>query len=293
MKNLIFIFFSIISYSAFSQQTLFDTTLRPQLISRQFKFTEGPAADKTGNVYFTDQPNNKIWKYGLNGKLSVFMDSAGRGNGTYFDRKGNLLVCADEHNQLWQVNKNKKVTVLIKDFKGHLLNGPNDLWVHPNGNIYFTDPYYQRDYWTRTKPDMPTQNVFYLPAGAKEPIALDESMVRPNGIVGTPNGKILYVADIGDNKIYRFEIQKDGKLSNRKIFINQGADGITLDEKGNLYLAGKGVTIYNADGVKIAHIDVPEPWTANLCFGGRKKDILFITASTAIYTMQMKVKGVE
>jgi gluconolactonase len=281
------------AWSTFAQQKpLFDTLTKPRLISKQFSFTEGPAVDKDGNVFFTDQPNNKIWKYGTDGKLSVFMDKAGRGNGTYFDKKGNLIVCADEHNQLWKVAPDKKVTVLVKDFKGHLLNGPNDLWVHPNG-IYFTDPYYQRDYWTRTKSDMDSQKVFYLPKGSTEAIALEDSLKKPNGIVGTPDGKFLYVADIGDGKIYKYTIGKNGRISNRQLFVKQGADGITLDECGNLYLAGKGVTIINPQGQKIGQIDIPEPWTANICFGGKNRSELFITASTAVYVMKINVKGVE
>jgi gluconolactonase len=127
---------------------------RLQLIADQFSFTEGPAADKRGNVFFTDQPNNKIWKYSTSGELSIFMDSAGRSNGMYFDRKGNLLTCADEHNQLWSISQKKEVTVLLKGFEGLHFNGPNDLWVDGKNNIYFTDPYYQRDYWTRKAPEL-------------------------------------------------------------------------------------------------------------------------------------------
>jgi gluconolactonase len=100
----------------------------PRLISRQFSFTEGPATDSKGNVYFTDQPNNKIWKYGIDGRLSVFLDSAGRSNGMYFDRSGNLISCADEQNQLWSIDRKKKIKVLINDVDGKKLNGPNDVW---------------------------------------------------------------------------------------------------------------------------------------------------------------------
>ncbi|WP_235853950.1 SMP-30/gluconolactonase/LRE family protein [Mucilaginibacter terrenus] len=283
----------ISSYANAQSTVLYDTTAKPVMISNQFAFTEGPAVDKKGNVFFTDQPNNKIWKYDTDGKLSVFMDSAGRGNGTYFDKKGNLIVCADEHNQLWQVAPNGKVKVLMVNYKGKLLNGPNDLWVHPNGNIYFTDPYYQRPWWTRTQPDQDGQKVYYLPKGKSEAIMVDADYKRPNGIVGTPDGKLLYVADIGDNKIYKYAVNKDGSLSGKVVFINKGADGMTLDERGNLYLAGNGITVYNPEGVQIAHIDIPEPWSANVCFGGKNKDLLFITASKAIYTLKMKVKGVE
>ncbi|RYE28917.1 MAG: SMP-30/gluconolactonase/LRE family protein, partial [Sphingobacteriaceae bacterium] len=115
---------------------------RLQLISKQFSFTEGAAVDKKGNVFFTDQPNDKIWEYDVNGRLSVFMEKTGRSNGLYFDKKGNLIACADEHDQLWQISPQKKIKVLVKDLGGKLLNGPNDLWIDAKGGIYLTDPYY-------------------------------------------------------------------------------------------------------------------------------------------------------
>lgn len=265
-----------------------------RLVAKQFSFTEGPAVNKRGDVYFTDQPNNQIWQYSAEGKLSLFMDHAGRANGTYFDRKGNLIVCADENNQLWSVAPNKKIKVLIKDFQGMKLNGPNDLWIDPKGGIYFTDPYYQRDYWTRQKPEIAAMKVYYLPPGKKSALrVVADDVTKPNGIVGSPDGKFLYVADIQRNKTYQYTVDKDGSLSDQKMIIDRGSDGITIDEKGNFYLTGKGVFIYNPEGVQIGHVVVDEPWTANVCFGGKERNILFITASTAIYVLPMNVKGVE
>ena len=265
----------------------------PRLISKQFKFTEGPAVDRQGNVFFTDQPNNRIWKYSTDGKLSIFMEPAGRANGMYFDRKGNLVACADEHDQLWSISRSGKVKVLVTGYRDSLLNGPNDVWVAPDGGIYFTDPYYQRDYWTRKSPDMKEQNVYYLAPGSAAPVAVARDIVKPNGIVGTPDGRWLYVADIEGGKIYRYSIGRDGRLSDRQLFTDQGCDGMTLDSRGNLYLAGKGVTIYNPQGLRIGHIPIPEPWSANVCFAGKDRDQLFVTASTAVYIVPMKVKGVK
>jgi gluconolactonase len=293
IAGVLILFFGV-SKSVFGQtKSLFGADEKPQLISRQFAFTEGPAVDKNGNIFFTDQPNDKIWKYDTDGKLSIFMENAGRANGTYFDRKGNLIACADEHNQLWRITPKGKVKVLLNNYEGRLFNGPNDLWIDSKGNIYFTDPYYQRDYWARKETELSSQMVFVLMKGKDKPVVLD-SMVRPNGIVGTPDGKQLYISDIGDSKIYRYTIKPEGLLTDKQLFINNaGADGMTLDEQGNLYLAGKGITIYNPKGEKITHIDIPETWSANVCFGGKNKDILFITASKAVYTMKMNVKGVE
>ncbi|MDP9046852.1 MAG: SMP-30/gluconolactonase/LRE family protein, partial [Bacteroidota bacterium] len=295
MKNkfILCLLLSAVASGTFAQEALYDTLTKPQLISKQFSFTEGASVDKKGNVFFTDQPNNKIWEYDTDGKLSVFLDNAGRSNGMYFDKKGNLVTCADEHEQLWSISPDKKITVLLKDYQGHSMNGPNDIWIDKKGDIYMTDPYYQRPWWTRTKPDLDGQKVYYLPKGKQQPVIVDADLKQPNGIVGTPDGKYLYVADIKDNKTYKYTINKNGTLSDRKLFVEQGSDGMTLDEKGDLYLTGNGVTIYNPEGEKISHIPVPEPWTANLCFGGPKKDVLFITASKAIYTLKMNVKGVE
>ena len=154
--------FGVTADSKSQQDSLIVTGAALQLISSQFSFTEGPAVDKKGNIFFTDQPNDKIWKYGADGKLSVFLDKTGRSNGLYFDHKGNLLACADENNELWQISPKKKIIVLIKDINGKKLNGPNDLWVHPNGAIYFTDPYYQRPYWTRTSPGIKGEKVYFF-----------------------------------------------------------------------------------------------------------------------------------
>lgn len=271
---------------------LFDAQTKPQLISKQFAFTEGPAADSKGNAYFTDQPNNAIWKYGTDGKLTLFNDNTGRSNGMYFDNKGNLLTCADEQNQIWSFSPDgKKAKILINDFNGHKFNGPNDLWVDGKGGIYFTDPYYQRDYWTRQHPEIEGEKVYYLPPGQSQAIMVSDKLKKPNGIAGTPDGKYLYVADIGADKTYRFTIGTNGTLTEQQLFTAKGSDGMTLDDEGNVYLTGKGVTIFNNKGEKIAWIDIPEPWTANLCFSGKNRDVLFITASKAVYTFQMKVKG--
>lgn len=275
------------------KSTIIARGAEPRLISNQFKFTEGPAVDKYGNVFFTDQPNDKIWKYGTGGKLSVFLDKTGRSNGLYFDKKGNLISCADEKNELWSIDPKGKVTVLLSDYNGKLFNGPNDLWIHPNRGIYFTDPLYKRPYWTTQSERLEKEQVYYLPLNKKEPVVAASNIEKPNGIIGTPDGKILYVADIGGNKTYKYKINADGTLQSPQLFTEQGSDGMTIDNKGNIYLTGKGVTVYNPEGKQIEHIDIPANWTANVCFGGKNRDKLFITASESVYVLDMQVKGVQ
>ena len=117
-------------------------------------------------------------------------------------------------------------------------------------------------------------------------------MKQPNGIIGTPDGTTLYVADIGAGRTYAYDIQPDGKLSHRRLFCRLGSDGMTINDRGNVYLTGRGVTVFDRTGKQIAHIAVDEPWTANVCFGGKDRQTLFITASTRLYGLRMQVRGV-
>ena len=295
-KRIIFFALLTAAFSAASQtnKSIIAQGAKVEKLADGFLFTEGPAVDKQGNVYFTDQPNNRIMKWATDGKLSVFLDKTGRANGMYFDKKGNLLSCSDMDNEIWSINPKGEHAVLVTDYKGKKLNGPNDLWVRPDGGIYFTDPLYVRDYWTRDpKMQQEGEYVFFLSPDRKTivPVAMD--LEKPNGIIGTPDGKRLYVADIQADKTYVYEIQKDGSLAGKKLFAPMGSDGMTIDSEGNIYLTGDGVTVFNPKGEKIEHIPVEAKWTANVCFGGKDMKTLFITASQYLYSLKMNVKGVR
>lgn len=300
MKYLLIGIFLIAGYRSMAQAPAYDSgavvaegAIRPILIAHQFEFTEGASVDRNGNVYFTDQPRNKIWKYTTDEELVVFMDSSGRSNGMYFDHDGRLVTCADEQEQIWSIAPDREVKVLLRDIGGRRMNGPNDLWIDARSGIYFTDPYYQRPYWSRTHGELDGDKVYYLAHGKKQPVVVEASLKKPNGIVGTPDGRFLYVSDLSGGKTYRYKIASNGLLEDRQVFCTQGSDGMTLDERGNVYLTGDGVTVYDSTGKRIAHIPIPEKWTANLCFGGRDRKSLFITASEGFYVVRMQVKGVE
>lgn len=264
-----------------------------QLLAADYKFTEGPAVDPDGNVYFTDQPNDRIIKWSTDGNITTYMEKAGRANGLYFDHQGNLLACADEKNELWRIAPDKSVTVLIKDFEGKRLNGPNDLWVDPKGGIYFTDPFYKRDYWSHSEKEIEQERVYYLSPDGKNLKIVADDLVQPNGIIGTKNGQHLYVADIRARKTYRYDIQANGDLANKTLFAPLGSDGMTIDHKGNVYLTGRGVTVFNKKGEQIEQIKTDDGWTANVTFGGKKQKTLFITATKSLYSLEMKVKGIR
>ena len=256
-----------------------------------FLFTEGPTADMNGNVYFTDQPNDRIMVWKVSNELETFLQPCGRSNGLSFDKKGNLWACADEKNEIWMISTEKNIVKYPYKYNDKLLNGPNDLWIADNGGIYFTDPFYKRPWWEHSVMPQDLQCVYYISPGSKTPKRIIDDLKQPNGIVGTPDGKILFVADIGDNKTYQYKINKDGTVAEKKLFCELGSDGMTTDTKGNIYLTGKGVTVFDKTGKKIGNIAVPEGWTANVCFGDADMKSLFITASKSLYRIRLKVKG--
>jgi gluconolactonase len=262
-----------------------------QKLAGNFGFTEGPTADSSGNVYFTDQPNDRIMKWSVDGVLSVFMESCQRSNGMEFDRKGGLISCADEHNRLVSIDMSKNVTVLVDKYNGKALNGPNDVWIDPKGGYYITDPYYDRPWWDHHSMPQDKQCVYYLLPDLNRLVRVIDDFVQPNGIVGTPDGKILYVADIGAGKTWAYDIQASGSLSNKRLLAQEGSDGMTIDNEGNIYLTNRSVvSVFSADGKKVKEISVPE-MPANVAFGGSDRRTLFITARTSLYSIRMRVKG--
>ncbi|MCX7664899.1 MAG: SMP-30/gluconolactonase/LRE family protein [Gemmataceae bacterium] len=277
--------------SGSSSASPFDPSAKVEKLADGFTFTEGPASDSQGNVYFTDQPSNRILKWSIEGKLSTFLEKSGRANGMYIDKNDVLWSCSDEKNELWKIDlKTKEHTVVVKGYNGKLLNGPNDVWVSPAGGVYFTDPFYRRAWWppTRTE-EQDKRGVYYLsPKG--ELTRVDGDFKQPNGIRGTADGKTLYVADINDRKTYTYEIKADGTLGNRKLFCNSGSDGLTIDSEGNVYLTSGAVLVFDKTGKEIAKLPVPES-PANVCFGGKDHSTLFITARKGLYAIPTKVKG--
>src|SRR6478735_10406406 len=271
-------------------------------IQKGFSFTEGPAADKRGNVFFTDQPNDRIYRWDAGtGQITLFLQGTGRSNGMAFDKDGNLIACSDMHGELWKIHPDGSHEVLVNNYKGKLLNGPNDVWINPaNGGMYITDPMFPRGYWDandpRQQPWEPTHSeqaatgkgghVYYLrPGGGPLVRVTNEAMgwdadSWPNGVVGTPDGKKLYANKwYYDNKggTWVFDINPDGNLSNMRKFTEWGGDGMSMDELGNIYISnGTGVMAFDPHGNNILQIPIAGGATNNT-FAGRDGKVLFIT----------------
>ncbi len=285
-----------------------------------FSFTEGPAVDKNGNVFFTDQPNDIIYKWNaVSGEITPFLEETGRSNGMAFDKDGFLIACADMHGELWKIASDGSHEVLIDNYEGKLLNGPNDVWINPvTGGMYITDPIFPRDYWDEADPRKqgwePTHSeqaesgkgghVYYLAPGA-------QSLVRvttmagwnadswPNGIVGTPDGKKLYVNQwsySGSGGVWVFDINSDGTLTNIQPFVPglNFCDGMSMDDRGNVYVStNMGVAVYNPAGDELVTIFTGGGATNNV-FAGSDEKTLFITGPVdKVNSLQMNVSGVE
>jgi gluconolactonase len=180
-----------------------------------------------------------------------------------------------------------KVTVLAEKYDNKVFNALNDLWVDPKGGVYFTDPRYGR-----ANEEQDGEHVYYLLPDRNKLIRVINDMFKPNGLIGTPDGKKLYVADPGANKSYEYTINKDGMLSGKKLFAEEGSDGMTIDNEQNIYITSRAVKVYNTKGELIESIEVPER-PSNVCFGGKDNHTLFITARTSLYSIRMRVSGAK
>jgi gluconolactonase len=253
-------------------------------------FSEGPAADKEGNVFFTDIPVNKIHQWTTGNKLKLFRDSTGAANGLFFDGDGHLIACEGGNRQVTSISMAGEKTVLTERYQGKRYNRPNDLWIDPKGGVYFSDPAYGVD---SSLLEMDVEGVYYLNPSRDQVIRVCDDLVRPNGIIGTKDGKSLYVTDHYGKQTWRYAIQPDGSLTEKTPFVGMGCDGLTTDERGNVYLTNMDdhtIDVYSPEADLQLRIPLPERPT-NICFGGEKHNTLFITTVTSLYSITMNVQG--
>ncbi len=288
---LIFIMLILVSTSAFSQDAEFlkeTAGAVPEKVAGDFAFTEGVTSDAEGNIYFSDIPENKIYYWTTDGRGSVFLENSNYTNGLQVDEKGNIVACESRNERrLVSISPEGKVSVLAYGYNGKAFNSPNDLWIDQKGGIYVTDPRYGR---SQDSLNQDGEHVYYLTPDRGKVTRVIDNMVKPNGVIGTPDGSTLYVADHGGGKTYKYTVLEDGTLTDRQLFANEGSDGMTIDSQGNVYLTTEAVKVYNPAGHLIETIHLPERPT-NVCFGGQDHKTLFITARTSVYKLAMKVKG--
>ncbi len=269
---------------------LFADDAEVRLVASGFTFTEGPASDRAGNLYFSDIPNNRIHYLSREGDLSVFRENSNATNGIFLDAEGRLVVCERgnygvHHGQITRISPTTgEVSVLAERFQDKRFNSPNDLWITPDGGIYFSDP----RYFNYDGVELDGYYIFYVPPNSDDVVIAIDDLVKPNGIIGSRDGETLYVADA--QVTYAYDIEAPGVVSNRRVAAPMGSDGMTIDDRGNLYLTRRGVHIYVPGGEKLATIEVPEAPT-NVTFAGEGHSTLFITAITGLYAIEMNVRG--
>jgi gluconolactonase len=248
-------------------------------VSGNYQFTEGPATDANGNVYFSDIYAGRIYKWSRDGSVSVFLEGLNLPNGLMFDKSGNLIACEGGNGRLISIDAQGQIAVLAVQYNGVRFNEPNDLWIDSQGGIYFTDPVYQLSV------TQDGEHVYYLSPDHSQVTRVVADMVKPNGIVGTADGKTLYISDHGAGQTFVYNINSDGTLMDKRLFVPVGSDGMELDTKGNLYLTTPNkVQVFDATGKFLQEIPTQENPT-NVAFGGANGNTLFITARTAVYTL--------
>lgn len=273
------------------------------------RWGEGPVWFGDGRfLLWSDIPNNRVLKWEEEtGAVSVFQKPSNNANGHTRDRQGRLIACEHFGRRVVRFEYDGAMTVLADSYKGKKLNSPNDVVVKSDGSIWFTDPpfgimgFYEGE---RVVPELPHTNVYRIDGHSGEISLVADDIDHPNGLAFSPDESILYVIESrGEPRnILAYDVAPDGKtLRNRRVFIRtetgETPDGFRVDTDGNLWCgwgmtpAFDGVRIYNSSGAPIGHIHLPER-CANLCFGGRQRNRLFMSAAQSLFSLYVNTQGV-
>jgi gluconolactonase len=259
----------------------------PVLVQDEFSFTEGPARTADRSVVFSDVRASRRYHWVPDtGEVTLVAEDTGAANGMFFAPDGDLVVCEGGRGRMTAIAPEGDTEVIAPQYDGVRFNAPNDVWVAPDGGVYFTDPLYGGGDLSQDG-----EHVYYIPPGG-EPMRIINWMTKPNGLIGTPDGETLYITDPGAGQTWQFTVQEDGSLTDRCVFVDYGGDGMTIDAEGNVYLATEEVMAFTPEGDLIEQIDLPVRPT-NMCFAGPDLKTLFITARDSVFTVQMRVAGVE
>lgn len=273
---------------------LVDPGVKVATVADGCKFTEGPAWSPQGTVYFSDIPNSRIVQILADGTTKDFLNPSNKSNGLMFDSSGRLYVCEGGAGRIVRRSlKTDEVTILADKYDDKRFNGPNDLALDSYGGVYFSDPNYGG-----APAEQSVEGVYYIDS-AKKVSRVVADLARPNGVLVSPNGLYLYVADWDKAKIHRYGILAPGKLSKGKVIFSgdseldgeKGPDGMAHDVHGNVYAAYKGITVLDPDGTLIGRMPVPTG-PSNCAFGGKDRKTLFVTAGQFVYSIPTKTTGV-
>jgi len=263
--------------------------LRIERVALGYKFTEGPVWSRDGYLLFSDIPQNLILKWTPGQGVSRFREQSNGANGNTFDAQGRLYSCESRTRRVVRTDRKGGLEVLAERYQGKRLNAPNDIVVRRDGHVYFTDPAFGAQDDAR---ELDFYGVYHItPKGELELIA--RSKGRPNGIALSADGKLLYVAYSDERNVRAYDLDRQGRASNERVVITgiEGVpDGIKLDEKGNLYVAARGIAVYSPQGKLLTTIELPET-PSNCAFGDPDFGSLYITARSSVYRVRLDVRG--
>lgn len=267
---------------------------RVERVAGGFRFTEGPAWSEELGLLFSDIPSSRILRVLPDGTVTSFLEPSGGANGLMFDARGQLVACQMQARRMVRIDPaTRAVTILADRYDGKPLNSPNDLAIDAQGGIYFTDPRYGRG---AGPVEQPVMGVYHIsPSGRIRRVISD--LKRPNGILVSPDGERLYVADPDRLQVHEYPILGPGTLGPGRLFFTgdpksdrSGPDGMAHDARGNLWATYAGLVVIGRDGQVIERIAVPET-PSNCTFGGEGGRTLFITARTGLYALRTRVAG--
>lgn len=263
--------------------------IKVERVAAGLKFAEGPVWTPDHELVFSDTPTSRLLRIGGGEPMAVVREQANGPVGNAIDPQGRLYTCEQHTRRVIRTDKKGKMEVLAERWEGKRLNAPNDIAVRHDGHAYFTDPAFGKNSGTR---ELDFYGIYHItPKGVVELVAKPAG--RPNGVALSPGGKHLYVTNSDDKSIRAYDLDRSGVASNERVLVKTVPgvpDGLRTDEKGNLYVACKGLAVYSAEGKQVFFIDMPET-PSNLAFGDNDMQTLFITARTSVYRIRLDVKG--
>lgn len=293
-------FFSVASHQSLAQEKA-TARIAPlgdiETVQTGFAFTEGPAWDPRGSLYFSDIPNTTIHRLSKDDKLSTFTDDSKHTNGIMIAADGRMLACQMDGQVVAYDVDSGEAKVLAGTYQGKRFNAPNDLVIDKDGGIYFTDPLF------RAPQPLPqgVQAVYYIPADGEVQRVTDD-LAAPNGIGLSPDGKRLYVIPSQQAEMLVYDVTGPGQLSGGRTFCRltqppgmdgTGGDGMTVDVQGNVYITTRlGVEIFSPQGNQLGLVEFPEQ-PANVTFGGAEGTTMYVTARTGLYRVAMPIAGLK
>lgn len=254
-------------------------------VAHGLRFTEGPVWSRDGYLLFSDIPSGKIMKLAPGAAAEVYREASNGAAGNAFDAQGRLYTCETHARRVTRTDKKGRIEVLADNWDGKRLNAPNDIVVSKSGHAYFTDPAFGNQQDAR---QLDFYGVYHIsPKGQLSLIAKPGG--RPNGITLSPNGRILYVTNSDERNIRAYDVDHDGEVSGERILISNIdgiPEGLRVNENGDLYVAAKGIQVYNSEGKLLSTIALAET-PSNCVFGDADAQTLYITARTSVYRIRL------